>query len=361
MNCFESCSLGYSVGHEDILKDINFSVEQGEFFVLIGPTGSGKTTLLKLLDLLQLPTAGEITICGERVGSSFASRLALRRRMAFVQQKPVPFNMDLFSNVALGMRWRKFPASQIGKRVEEALRLVGLNGKERQNARTLSGGEMQRAAIARAMVLDPEILFLDEPTANLDPGSSARIEEVLARIIREGRMTVVMATHDMTMGQRMGQRVGVMMGGRLLQIGKPSEVFSSPKDRVVAGFVGVDNIWPGVVEGIVDGMLAIRVGGHLVTAAGHFARGEAVDALIRPEDITLYAAETITSARNIFKCSVTALSSEAPLVRVRLDCGFEMTALVTRRSADELGLAPGTTLYAAFKASSVRVIRRIVS
>lgn len=238
MATVETLDLVQEFNRVPILKGINLRIERGEVFVLIGPTGAGKTTLLRLLDLLDRPASGRILFDGKDVTRSRRERLAARRRMAYVQQKPIVFSMSVFDNVACGLRFRG-QRQAIRERVEGALDLVGMGDYRDRHARSLSGGEMQRVAIARALVIEPELLLLDEPTANLDPGSVARIEETLERIIAGRRITVIMATHDMGQGRRLANRIGVLIGGELLQVGSPEAVFDSPKDQRVAAFVGL--------------------------------------------------------------------------------------------------------------------------
>ena len=353
----ETQSLSLKSGEKFILRDISLGVERGEVLALIGPTGAGKTSLLRLLDLLEKPSAGRLLIDGVDFSANSPGRLAMRRRMAFVQQKPVPFNMSVFDNVASGLKWREVSSAEVKRRVDEVLELVGLSTYHRQNARTLSGGEMQRVAIARSLVTQPEILYLDEPTANLDPVTNTKIEEVLARIARESTATVLMSTHDMTQGQRLAGRVALLMGGRLVQIGTPHDIFTSPQCAEAAGFVGVDNIWPGVVEKREGSLAEISINTHSVQAVTDFETGAAVDMLIRPEDITLSLSHDITSARNVFRGRVVRLTLLGPLARVELDCGFPVLALVTAKSVEEMGLGVGKELWASFKATSLRVIR----
>ncbi|MEM2561903.1 MAG: ATP-binding cassette domain-containing protein, partial [Candidatus Bathyarchaeia archaeon] len=160
-----------------VLKGITFSVQKGEFFVLLGPNGSGKTTLLKILDLLEEPTSGEVWLNGEPVDySSSKERVMLRRRIGMVFQQTVLFNMSVLDNVAYPLKVRG--ERNFEQKVKSVLELVQLKGFERKNALTLSGGEAQRVAIAQALVTEPELLLLDEPTANLDPKNASIVEEV---------------------------------------------------------------------------------------------------------------------------------------------------------------------------------------
>ncbi len=208
-----------SYGKAEILKDINLKVEPGEVLALIGPTGSGKTTLLRLIGLLEKPTTGMIIFDDQEVtGLPEGERLKIRRRMAMVFQKPVMFKTSVRENVSYGLTIRG--EGEIDTKVEAAIAAVGLSGYESRDANTLSGGEMQRIALARALVLEPDLLLLDEPTANLDPKTAATIDALISRF--EG--TIIMATHNMLQARRLADRVAVLVEGRLAEVGRPEDV-----------------------------------------------------------------------------------------------------------------------------------------
>jgi len=355
MSVIEARALGLIKAGKPILQDINLAIMPGEVMALIGPTGSGKTSLLRLLGLLEHPTAGEVLVDGHHtIGRR--DRLQFRREMAFVQQKPIAFHMSVADNVSLGLRFRRLKYSY--EEISAALSLVGLTGYEKRDARTLSGGETQRLALARSLITKPSILFLDEPTANLDPISSEKVEEVLSRIVQQGKLTVVLATHDMVQGQRLAGRIAVIIGGRLLQVGRPQEIFTAPQSHEVAKFVGVGNIWSGAVVKQQDGLLDIMVERQIIQAVGDYCVGHAVDALIRPEEISISLHREESSARNVFRGVVRRLTSLGVLVRISVDCGFTVLALVTRRSAEELNLEEGLEVYVNFKATSIHVSPR---
>lgn len=358
MALIETTNIGQKYSGQDVLKDVSLTIEAGEVFALIGPTGAGKTTLLRLLDLLETPATGSINFDGVDVTTNKSRRLEARRRMAFVLQKPIVFNMTVYDNVACGLKWRKQKEPALRQRVDQALELTGMVQYAKRNARTLSGGETQRVAIARAIAIAPEVLFLDEPTANLDPVSINKIEEVLAHIIAEGKTTVVMATHNMSQGQRLAGRIGVIMNGRLLQIGSPGDIFSTPGDKEVAEFVGVDNILGGIIVNRDDKLVTVAVNGAHIQAISDYPIGAEVHALIRPEDVTLALREDASSARNTFEGIIAKTFSIGALVRVEVDCGFPLFAVVTKRSAEDLELAVNKKIYATFKATAVHVIKR---
>ncbi len=206
-------------GEAEILKDINLKVGPGEVLALIGPTGSGKTTLLRLIGLLEKPTTGVIIFDDQEVtGLPEGERLKIRRRMAMVFQKPVMFKTSVRENVSYGLTIRG--VGEIDTKVEAAIEAVGLSGYESRDANTLSGGEMQRIALARALVLEPDLLLLDEPTANLDPKTAATIDALISHF----KGTVIMATHNMLQAARLADKVAVLVEGRLADVGRPKEV-----------------------------------------------------------------------------------------------------------------------------------------
>ncbi len=358
MSLIETRDLWQRRSGKDILKNINIRVERGEVFALIGPTGAGKTTLLRLIDLIDTPTSGKIFFDGADMTASEKVRLEARRRMAFVLQKPIVFNMSVYDNIAYGLRWRGEGRSHIREKVNRILERVGLTDYKSRNARTLSGGEVQRVAIARAITIEPEVLLLDEPTANLDPLSASRIEELIAGIIKQNAITVIMATHDMSQGQRLADRISVLVDGEILQTGGSRDIFTSPRNREVAEFIGMENILDGVIVSNEGEVATIDVNGAIIEALADYAIGEEVSVCIRPEYVTLALSKLSSSARNSLAGEVTWVVSTGPLSRVEIDCGFPLVALVTKKSAEELGLKKGRRIYATFKAINIHIIKR---
>ncbi len=358
MSLIEVVGLYQRYGEREVLRNINIKVGKGEAFALIGPTGAGKTTLLRLIDLLEVPTAGRIYFDGMDVTESTGMTLEVRRRMAFVLQKPIVFNTSVYDNIAYGLNWRGVGKKSIYQKVNSILETVDLLAYKDRNARTLSGGEAQRVAIARAMAIEPEVLLLDEPTANLDPVSTSKVEGLIANIIRRYETTIIMATHDMSQGQRLADRIGVLINGEILQTGDQREVFASPRNRAVAEFVGVENIIDGVIMSSEQGVVTIDIGGNIIEAISDYAVGEEVCACVRPEDITLALSKAPSSARNLFTGPITRVVLLGPLSRIEIDCGFHLVALVTKKSAEELNLESGRSIYVTFKATGVHILKR---
>lgn len=236
MAFIEVRGLYISRGGSQILKDVSLEAERGEVLALIGPTGSGKTTLLRLIDLLERPDRGSIVLDGcELAWASDKERFRARRRMAMVFQKPVMFSASVEANVSYGLRVR---GGYNRERIGDALRAVGLEGYEARDATTLSGGEMQRTALARAMVLDPEVLLLDEPTANLDPLTAASIDGLISALSRRDA-AVIMATHNMQQAWRLADRVAVLMEGRLVASGRADQLL---REGMLPDLMGEDGL-----------------------------------------------------------------------------------------------------------------------
>jgi tungstate transport system ATP-binding protein len=364
MSLIEIVDLGHSYGEREVLKSLNIGIGMGEVFALIGPTGAGKTTLLRIMNLLEVPAAGDIYFDGKQVPRSGRQRLEIRRRMSFIHQKPQVFNSSVYDNVACGLRWRGEKKNRIADKVDHILEMVGLEGYKNRNARTLSGGEAQRVALARALVLEPEVLLLDEPTANLDPISTAKIEQLISHVARQRNTTMIMATHDMSQGQQLSDRIGVLLDGSLVQTGNATDIFRSPRNEAVAHFVGMENILEGVVVENNEGIALVNIDGYVIQAVSGYPVGNEVYACIRPEDITLLIPDSgqqttvKSSARNSFQSEVTRVTTLGPLSRVEIDCGFRLIALVTRISAEELNLQAGKEVYATFKATGVHIIEK---
>jgi tungstate transport system ATP-binding protein len=360
MSLIRTVNVGQSYEGQDVLKNINLSINKGDILALIGPTGAGKTTLLRILDLLEKPHYGQVYFDGVEVGKSRELQLKARRRMAYVHQKPVVFTTNVFNNVAYALKWRRVKKAAVRSKTEDMLELVGLADYSHRNAKTLSGGETQRLAIARALITEPEVLFLDEPTANMDPISISKIEEVLAHVIEEKKTTVVMATHDMSQGQRLARLIGVIINGELAQIDTPIDIFTMPKSKEVAEFVGVENILNGEVVGKEGELTQIKVNGCIINTVNSFDVGEKVHILIRPEVIVFSLSPDDTSARNVLKGKVNSITTVGHMVRLEVDCGFSLLGTITKHAAQDLNITIGKEVYAAFKATAIHAIKRYV-
>jgi tungstate transport system ATP-binding protein len=339
-------------GGVTVLDITALDVFPGQVLALIGPNGAGKSTLLLTLAGLLKPARGSLLFRGEKIGNG---GFDYRRHIAMVFQEPLLFDTTVFENVAAGLKIRGVGRTEIGRMVPEYLERFGVGHLAKRSARKLSGGEAQRTSLARAFVTKPEIVFLDEPFSALDPPTGD-----LERILRETHTTAVASTHDQTEALRLGDRMAVMNGGRIVQIGPVAEVMNHPADDFIASFVGVETVLPGRVLRISDGVFTATVEGGQIEAVGHVRIGEEVLCCIRPEHVTLStnAPPAGTSARNAFPGTIRKITPLGLFHRVRVDCGFDLVAYVTRQSLEELMLKEGKTVTASFKATAVHVIPR---
>ncbi len=276
-----------------------------------------------------------------------------------VFQKPVVLNTTVLENVAFGLKFRGMYSRDSIATIRETLDLVGLTGFSGRKAVTLSGGEMQRVAFARAMVTKPDILILDEPTANLDPVSSETIEDLIITINRELHTTILLSTHDMAQGQRLANRIGVILGGKIAQTGTIAEIFYQPKTRSLARFVGADTVLHGVVRTNDQGLARIDVGGIPFEALTPAIPGNKVLLIIRPEEVVLTLPDTTvvaTSIRNRIAGTIVKMIPVGPFIRVFIDDPVPITALVTRRSCTEMEFAVGKKVVAGIKATAIHVV-----
>lgn len=358
-------------GERTIVSVEALEIYEGEVLAILGPNGAGKTTLFRLLALLEKADAGSVFYYGKPVDTH---DLAARRRTAAVFQRPLLFQGSVEDNIRFGLRFRRLPRAEVKTKIQHTLELMGITHLAGADMRTLSGGEMQRVALARALALEPEILFLDEPTSNLDVHVRRRFREDLRRVVDGLAATVVIITHEHAEALALAQRVAVIHEGSVVQIGTPEEVFTHPQNAFVADFTGAETIWHGEAESCRDGLCTIRTrAGILVEAVADLSGGEPVVVAIRPEDVALAPPvdeqpPAASSVRNRWCGIVETMTPAGPLVRVvvRLDCELgaqavfggegEVISLITRASAEELRIAAGGRVTASVKATALHVL-----
>jgi tungstate transport system ATP-binding protein len=355
----EARNLKVERGGTTLLNVPSLIIQDGEVLSLIGPNGAGKTTLLQTLSYLLKPFQGEISFRGQRVNSSHPI-FEYRRKFALVFQEPLLFDTTVYENVASGLKIRGRKREEINRRVGEELDRFGISHLGHRSARTLSGGEAQRASLARAFAIKPEILILDEPFASLDPPSREFMIEDLERILRQTRTTTIFATHDRLEALRLSGRIAVMNGGKILQIGTPEEVMNHPLDEFVASFVGVENTLHGRVTKRDGGTFTVSISNQKIEAVGEVHIGEAVALCIRPENVTLLlpSSKEVSSARNVFSGKIVKITPLGLFQKVQLHCGFPLVAYVTNHALEELSLKEGKDVKVSFKATAIHVVRK---
>jgi molybdate/tungstate transport system ATP-binding protein len=334
------------------LKNIDLDIDEGEYFVLLGPTGAGKTLLLETIAGFHLPDSGSIWLDDRDV--TFLP--PERRNIGFIYQNYSLFpHLTVRENIEYGIRVKNLDAGERKERTSRLLELISLEHLSGRYPRSLSGGEQQKVAIARALAVKPKLLLLDEPLSSLDPESREKLRDSLKSINQEFKLTMIHVTHDRGEALSLGERLGVMMGGKLKQVGVTRDIFDRPSNEEVAGFMGVDNVFDGYsrIERN-NGIAKVDLCGLEIEAVTK--REGKVKVFIKPEDITILKDRGRTSARNLFEGKIQKITDFYPMVKLNVLAKKEFYALVTKRSVEELNLKPGSRVYISFKASAVVVV-----
>jgi molybdate transport system ATP-binding protein len=336
-------------------------VDHFSLTVLFGPSGSGKTTALRCLAGLDRPGSGYIRFGDE---TWFDARCAIlappqRRQIGYLFQEYALFpHLTVERNISYGIR--RIGNAEQRPRIAEITDLLGLAGLQDRYPHQLSGGEQQRVALARALVCRPRLLLLDEPLSALDLPTREQLRRELRHWLTKLAVPGIMVTHDRVEALALGDHVVVMDHGCVRQSGPPQDVFSSPVDLAVARIVGVDNIESGKVIRMTDGLASIQVGSSELLALSAARVSGQVCVCIRAEDVMLEkgAVAGQSSARNQLVGCIRSLDREGPMVRVGIDCGFSLKALVTHQACEEMGLRDGMEVTALVKAPAIRLIPR---
>jgi molybdopterin-binding protein len=343
-------SLSITLG-EFSVRDISLEIRPNEYFIFLGPTGAGKTVLLETIAGIHIPDGGKIFL-GNREITRIEPRL---RNIGMVYQDYMLFpHLNVRNNILFGLRQRKIPLEDQDKLFNEMCKLLEIHHLSERYPGTLSGGEQQRVALARALIIKPEILLLDEPMSALDGRTRARMRLELSRIRRLTGTTIVQITHHFEDAFTLADRIAIMREGQIVQVGETSEVFLHPSDTFVAEFLGIGNLIRGISSR--SGNLA-----RITTAnvPEFFAASDIIGdvvATLHPEDVIVSQEPFASSARNCLSGTISEMIPYGSTVRVILDVGFPLMALLTRESCHDLDLEPGRKAYATFKASAVHLI-----
>jgi iron(III) transport system ATP-binding protein len=293
-------------------QDVSFEVPEGKLFTLLGPSGCGKTTTLRSIAGLERPVSGEIEVGGKTIYSSGRGIFVAPNKRNFgmvFQSYAIWPHMNVFQNVAFPLEVRRLPRKQIREKVMRVLQSVQLAELVDRDATKLSGGQQQRLALARALVMEPQLLLLDEPLSNLDAKLRDRMRSELKRLQRELSLTTVYVTHDQSEALALSHEIAVMNDGRVVQVGTPREIYEQPRNRFVADFVGTTNFISGTVTAVEDGRCLVGCGlGPLrVQASQGIAKDTAVIVSVRPEDVELSEQQPpAADGENVCKAIVTA-------------------------------------------------------
>jgi len=312
---------------------VNLDIQAGEFFSLLGPSGCGKTTTLRMIGGFELPTSGKIELRGRDMTFEPPDKRPVN--MVFQNYALFP-HLNVGDNIAFGLKRRKVAKAEIARRSGEALELVHLAGYEKRKPNQLSGGQQQRVALARALVNRPYVLLLDEPLGALDLKLRKRLQLELKRIQTEVGITFVYVTHDQEEALTMSDRIAVMNRGRVEQLGTPEELYDRPATRFVADFIGTTNLLHGTVESLDGETALVRLDGGDACRIGRTGRevGQVVDVSLRPESVTIAAADETTPADSVKGAvSQSAYLGNAMQYQVVTTGGVAMTVLAPKSAA----------------------------
>jgi molybdate transport system ATP-binding protein len=340
-------------GGPEIAAALRVPLAEHFVLVLFGPSGAGKTTVLRSISGLDTPDSGAIR-CGDEVwydGAGGVNVAPQKRGVGYLSQDYALFpHLTVRKNVAFGAR----------SAADNLLARFELSGLADRYPSQLSGGQLQRAALARALAPQPRVLLLDEPLSALDAPTRLRLRGDLRQLLASVQVPAIIVTHDRTEALVLGDSIAIMIDGKLRQAGPVESVFDAPADASVAEAVGVETICPARVIARSAGLLTVEIGPARLVAVDTGDPQRDVFACIRAESVTIErnSSGNSTSARNHLPARIVSVIPEGPLERVVLDCGFKLTAIVTRQSGDEMRLREGEPVVAVVKATSIQIVPR---
>jgi molybdate/tungstate transport system ATP-binding protein len=333
------------------LTNIDLSIDQGSYFVLLGPTGSGKTLLLEAIAGAYRPNQGYIIVNGKNV-----TRLPPEKRgISYAPQNYLLFeNMVVRKNVEFGLHAKGIPEAERRNRTKRLLDLLGISNLADRFPRNLSGGERQRVSLARALAVEPNAVLLDEPLSAVDAATKASILDYMRRVHKETGVTVIHVTHDHLEAASVADRIGVIRAGKIVQVGAPTDVLEGPSTET-SSVEHDENLMPGNVVGKELELTLVDIGGGKVIEVVTDRTGSVV-LHIRPEEIIVSKHAVDSSARNQISGKVSEVTDFGATVRLRISAERQITATITKRSFYEMQLNIGSDVQAIFKATSVEVL-----
>ena len=303
-------NVSKSFDGETVLKNLSLDIHDKEFITLLGPSGCGKTTTLRIIGGFVEPDEGDVCFMGARINDLPPSK----RNVNTVFQRYALFpHLNVFENIAFGLRVHRTPEREIVERVEKMIALVNLKGFEKRNVTTLSGGQQQRVAIARALVNNPKVLLLDEPLAALDLKLRKDMQKELKNIQQQTGITFIYVTHDQEEALSMSDTIVVMADGEIQQIGTSTDIYNEPKNAFVADFIGESNI----LDGTMLDDLKVKFSGHVFECVDKgFGKNVPVDVVVRPEDVDIVPIE-----KGMLRGTVTSVTFKGVHWEIIVDIG----------------------------------------
>lgn len=336
------------------LENISFSVENGDYFVLLGASGMGKSMLLEIISGITLPDSGEIF----SDGNDITFEKIQKRRIALVYQDQVLFpHLSVFDNIAFPLRCKKISTIEIKNTVNKLAELVEVSKFLERKPGTLSGGEAQRVALARALATKPDYLLLDEPLSNIDTQLRYELRSLLRKINDSGQ-SIIHVTHDYEEAISLANKLAVIEHGSIVQTGSPEDIFTYPKSEFIAKFIGVKNFYRGklVSEEDDSGLKLFETNGTRLHVVTEERKGEGF-LLIPSENVVISGNEIECSSRNIFKGKIIDFFPAREGVEIIADTGeIKITAIVSKDAFEKLELAKEKEVWVSFKASALKFI-----
>lgn len=343
------------------LKNINLNIGEGEYVVLIGPTGSGKSVLLETIIGFYSPDEGKIKLNGNIINDIPPED----RNIGIVYQDNILFpNMDVYENIAYGAK-KKFLDQEIDEKIKKIAKKMKIDNILHRDIYTLSGGEAQRTALARTLIVEPKIILMDEPFSALDISTQKKITSMIKYVVKDYKTTVLHVTHDFNDIWNLGEKVGVMKDGEIHQLASVSEVFSKPKSNFVADFVGVRNIFEGkLIKKDLEKIIIQLDNGSLITSSDiecldkiKIKAEENILIAIRPENIIFSNEKFKSSAKNQLKGKIIEIIESGPTILVNVDVkGCVFRGLLTKSSAEFLEVETDKDIYISFKSLNVSIL-----
>ncbi len=344
-------NLQVQYGHIKAVHIAALDLLSQEILAIVGPNGAGKSTLLRVMGLLEKPAEGTVIFQGQPATYDPRSLLLLHRRMAMVFQEPLLLKMTVAENIAIGLKFRRLTPQ--ATQIKHWLDRFGIAHLHNRPARLLSGGEARRASLARAFILNPEILLLDEPFSALDAPTQNGLMVDLKTILAETRTTTVFVTHNLNEARMLADRMAVMMAGQMVQVDHPDEVFSHPATVEAARFLGMENCLLGHVLEKNNGQITIKIARQKIILKGTPPHNKQIYVCIRPENIRVAKKRTLTST---LSGRVNTCVKLGQMVRVVVDCGIPVVAQMPKEMFDQADLHAGDEVSVLFLSQATHLI-----
>jgi len=341
-----------TVGNFNIV-DVSFSVSDNEVVVLLGENGSGKTTLLNTIAGFVKVKDGSILLDGQDI----TNLPPFERNIGYIFQDLALFpHLTVEENIKYGLKFRKIKDEK--EQFEYLVNFFNLRKLLKRYPETLSGGEKQKVAIARSLILDPKLILFDEPTSKLSPREREKVALTIKQTVKEFKKSAIYVTHNIEEAHIIADKIAIVENGKIIQFSTPKDIFYKPVNDSVAK-IGEMNVIEGVVKAVNNGIVLVEKDGLTFEILGDYAISDAVKIFIRPEEIILSKEERKTSAQNNFKGKITGIIQKGVLVkvRVRLSNEVEVDSLITRKSFEEMALKLNDEVYLSFKITSVHSLK----